>query len=88
MYKYIYRIILDHLKVETSGDGHKGVEAAAGEYRGVRIRFRTGLLVSSNHEARLTLDEAPVFIEFVDVDPYIVEDLDLLLERGPADFNL
>ena len=52
------------------------------------IRFRTGLLVSSDHKACLALDEAPVFIEFVDVNPHTVEDLDLLLERGPADFNL
>ena len=34
------------------------------------------------------LDETPVFIEFVDVYLYIVEDLDLLLERGPVGFSL
>ena len=48
VYECVYRIVLDHLKVKTSGDSHEGAEAAAGECRGVRIRFRTGLLVSSN----------------------------------------
>ena len=48
VYKYVYRIILDHLNVKTSGDSHKGLEAAAGECGGVRIRFRAGLLVSSD----------------------------------------
>ena len=46
MYEYVYRIVLDHLEVKTSGDGHEGPEIMAGEYRSVRIRFRTGLLVS------------------------------------------
>ena len=39
VYECVYHIILDHLKVKTSGDGHKGVEAIAGEYGGVYIYF-------------------------------------------------
>ena len=29
MYECVYRIVLDHLKVETSGDSHKGISLTA-----------------------------------------------------------
>ena len=48
VYECVYRIVLDHLEVKTSGDGHKGAETASGERGGVRILLRASLLVSSD----------------------------------------
>ena len=88
VYECVYRIVLDHLEIKTSGDGHKRSEAAACECRGVRIRFRTGLLVSSDYKACLTFDESAVFVEFVDVYLHAVENLHFLLsDRGPVDLK-
>ena len=82
VYKCVYCIVLDHLKVETSGDGDECAKASSGECGGVRILLRAGLLISMYHEACLIFLEAPVFVELIDVDPYVVEDLRFLLSDG------
>src|SRR5947209_20465493 len=74
IHKCIDGVVLDEFEVEPCGNGDKCAEASSSQGRSVGTLSKVGgLLVTSDNKARLTFEETPVFIKFVEIYPHAIE---------------